>query len=237
VLGVRARILCDDGSIAYIDERHTPTLNYNQVLTYHELRAGVLLDFSVFVFSGTVKRGNLYVLVSLADRFQPVPQRTQPISKGYVSTAGPLIWPHGATYDPAEGPGYLTLMGLSSPSVGVDFSFTVPVGVRWNLISFVGTLVTSAVAGTRVPSMVIDDGSSIAFTLPYPTGQAASLTYTYYWENIVYALGLVGTNVFVPVTNIIPLLSGWRLRTSTALLDSGDQWSAMRVAVLTWVEP
>ena len=56
-LGIRARVLNDDGSIAYIDEAHTPNADRTIKTTYHQLKAGTLLDVAVLPTAGTPRRG------------------------------------------------------------------------------------------------------------------------------------------------------------------------------------
>jgi hypothetical protein len=236
VLGVRARVLCDDGSIRYTDEQHVPNSDRSLATSYHLLSGGVLLDASVFPLTGTPRRGQTFVVLCLGDRFQPVPQRIQPIAKGYVHAGAGLVWPHGAWCDSVEGPGWMRSASQGNPAAQTDFTITVPTGARWALRSLTATLTTDATVQTRVPTLVIDDGATTLFQMPYATGQTATLAYKYFWENLAYAVGLVGTNVYVPMPLPFPLLAGWRVKSSTTLLGAADQWSAIQYDVEEWIE-
>ena len=236
VLRVRARVLCDDGSLRYVDELHVPNSDRSPASTYHALAAGILLDISVAPETGTPRRGQCYALVAISRRWQPVPVNIEMLAKGYVTAGGALLWPHGAWCDAVEGPGWMRSASQGNPAVQTDFTITVPTGARWALRSLTAQLVTDATAQTRVPTLVIDDGTTTLFQMPYATGQTATLTYKYFWENLAYAVGLVGTNVYVPVPLPFPLLAGWRIKSSTTLLGAADQWSAIQYDVEEWIE-
>ena len=236
VLGVRARVLCDDGSLFYVDEQHTPNTDRSVKATYHQLRAGILLDLSVFPVTGTPRRGQTYVVVCLADRLQPVPQRPTVIAKGYLTTGAGLIWPHGDYCDSVEGPGWMHAAPQNNPGAATDFTIYMTTGAKWALRAVMATLTTDATAQTRVATLIIDDGSYTLFQMPYATGQTATLAYKYFWENLAYAVGLVGTNVYVPMPLPFPLLAGWRVKSSTTLLGAADQWSAIQYDVEEWIE-
>jgi len=124
-----------------------------------------------------------------------------------------------------------------SPAVATDFTITVPTGARWNLRALVAQLVTDTTAQTRVVSLVIDDGTTTLFSMPYPTGQIQSLTRQYYWDNFAYAIGLVGTGIYLPAPLPFPLLAGWRISSSTTLKGAADQWSAIQYDVEEWIDP
>ena len=111
-----------------------------------------------------------------------------------------------------------------------------PTGARWNLRSLTATLTTDGTAQTRVATLIIDDGATTLFQMPYATGQAATLVYKYFWEALGYNVGLVALNVYVPVPLPFPLLAGWRVRSSTTLLGAADQWSSIQYDVEEWIE-
>lgn len=229
VLGVRARVLDDTGGIAYVEAPHTPKTDRSALETYVLLPAGYLLDVAVVSTSLTPRRGQCYVVLALAHRYEPIPEVIQPIAKGYVATGAGLIWPHGAWVDSIEGPGIELSGTISNPAAGADFAVTVPTGARWQVRSIWAQLVTSGVANTRVVSLQVTDGTNVLFTIPYTTGQAASLTRQYYWANYAYNIGLVGTGIYTPVPFPFTLFAGWKVQSSTALIDAGDQWSLVRV--------
>jgi hypothetical protein len=236
VLRVRARILCDDGGLRYVDDLHNPNSDRSAATTYHQLADGLLLDLSVIPETGTPRRGQCFAVVGVEHRNQPVPIQQDLLAKGYVTAGGGLLWPHGAWCDSVEGPGWMRSGAGSNPGTATDFTITVPTGARWALRSLTAQLVTDATAQTRVATLIIDDGATTLFQIPYPTGQTATLTRQYFWENLAYAVGLIGTAIFVPAPLPFPLLAGWRVKSSTTLLGLGDQWSAIQYDVEEWIE-
>jgi len=236
VLRVRARVLCDDGSLRYVDELHVPNSDRSAASTYHQLNAGILLDLSITPETGTPRRGQCYALAAISRRWQPVPVNIEVLAKGYVTAGGALLWPYAACSDAVEGPGWMRSGAGSNPAVQTDFTITVPTGARWSLRSLTAQLVTDATAQTRVASLIIDDGTTTLFSIPYSTGQIQSLTRQYFWENLAYAVGLVGTGIYVPAPLPFPLLAGWRVKSSTTLLGAADQWSAIQYDVEEWIE-
>lgn len=121
---------------------------------------------------------------------------------------------------------------VAAPATGAEFTIPVQSGSLWYVESVRYQLVTSAVAGNRAPNLLLDDGSSVFGTVGASVLQAASLTQvyslfrTYGQSNNVSALG--ESSSFPS----IPLFGGFRIRSSTASIDAGDQYSAIVIYVL-----
>lgn len=137
---------------------------------------------------------------------------------------------------------YPRFVSIAAPSVGTEWSVNIPGGTSWILVTSVATLVTSAVAGNRAPSLVLDDTSTVVARLPSANVQAASLTNRHGWvrgfDDAAQAANAVDFTAGLPMAPIPP---NTRLRTITASLDAGDQWSAIGLYVIqirerTWQE-
>lgn len=121
---------------------------------------------------------------------------------------------------------------FAAPAAGAEFVVTVPGGSVWRPFMVTAQLISSAVVATRAPSLKIDDGSTVVGTFPMPSGQAASLTVVYTWADVGSTGGSAAA--FGAVSGGLPdlaLEAGWRLRSSTALIDVADQWSNVVVYV------
>ena len=118
----------------------------------------------------------------------------------------------------------VTLQG-SDPAAGAEWSETVPTGKVWKLLAVRAALVTSAVAGNRRVSIVIDDGTNIIFAARDESVQAASLTHTYY-GTLAEARAVADTDHYVQIPDGLWLAAGYRVRSSTTLIDVGDNWGA-----------
>lgn len=120
--------------------------------------------------------------------------------------------------------GSVKAVTLTTPAAGAEISLTVPAGQEWIIIGGTVKLVTSAVAATRAPVLVIADASgSVIFTSPLST-QAASLTQT---TNLAVQCPTVAVASGVAVQGIpdLALPAGCTIKTVTALKDTGDQYS------------
>lgn len=114
-----------------------------------------------------------------------------------------------------------------APAAGAEFSATVPGGDVWELRSVRFTLTTSAVAGNRVPQLLMDDGTTEFFRTASATAIPAS--------TIAQLSAFPGSADSAPgLLRILPfpdspaplLWGGCRLRTLTTLIDAGDAYSA-----------
>lgn len=118
---------------------------------------------------------------------------------------------------------------VASPAAGSDWALTVPAGHLYQLLAVSAQLVTSATVATRVARLQVSDGNAVFLDLPPTATQAASLTRRYAWAP--HAPGLaIGSGIlsFVPD---LALQTGWKLQTTTDLIDATDAWTAIRVLV------
>lgn len=117
-----------------------------------------------------------------------------------------------------------------APAAGADFSIRVPAGQAWNVRAVRARLITSAVVANRAPDLRVGDQTSIAADFPLGTVLAASLTTDITWvaDLGVVMVGTVGNRITVPMGPVV-LQAGWELTSNTALIDVGDQWSAITV--------
>jgi hypothetical protein len=118
----------------------------------------------------------------------------------------------------------------SAPAAGADWSFLVPAGHVYRVVSLYARLVTDATVANRAVSLLASDGVATFLVIPPAAVQAASLTYDYaWWEHAPGAL--VGTGQGIPLVPLV-LEAGWSLTASTALLKAGDAWGAPALAVI-----
>jgi hypothetical protein len=116
----------------------------------------------------------------------------------------------------------------SDPAAGAEVAYTVPAAVTLKLIAVRFSLVTSATAATRTVQLIIDDGTDVLWRRISPATQTASLTRQYLFladltveDSAFDANGDV--KLFLPS---LPIDSGWRIRTLTSNIQSGDNFGA-----------
>lgn len=120
-----------------------------------------------------------------------------------------------------------TLTG-TNPAANAELSQTVPAGEVWKVQAIRFTLVTSATVATRTVNLTIDDGTNQVWRSIAPATQTASLTRQYLWmAGITSDAGFDANNdikLALPVN--FPMAAGWRIRTQTTNLSSGDDFGA-----------
>lgn len=121
----------------------------------------------------------------------------------------------------------------SNPAVNTELSLTVTTGQIYELYAVSFSLVTDSNTANRAVTLIIDDGTNTFARIRTAVTQAASLTYTY-----TFAVGLpmvttvTGTEVTCALPGPLPMAGGYRIRTSTANIQAGDDYGVMSAAVL-----
>lgn len=119
------------------------------------------------------------------------------------------------------------VVSVSNPAAGADFSYTVPTGSRWKLISASYTLTTDANVANRLARIRVKRGTPVILMAAASAVQAAGAAATNYFQ-----LGAV-VNV-VASTSQIQVLSQYPTLVAGDVIDSfllnkqaGDQISAV----------
>lgn len=135
--------------------------------------------------------------------------------------------------------GTLKVVTGTNPIAGQEVSDTVPFGKFWRLLAAEVTFVTSAAAASRFPKWVIDDGTTEVFRSSTPAAQTLSLTEFY---QLCPGLGTstfpaAGANAIVQSMCPSPLWlgPGFRIRTLTGSIDTGDDYGAPAYLVVEYV--
>lgn len=118
---------------------------------------------------------------------------------------------------------------VTAPNAGQEFSLRAPGSDACRLISVAFTLITSAVVANRRVTLLADDQTDVWGVFPASTDQAASATVRYGAFVGANGGGLATAALSIPLPGEGFLLQpGHRLRTSTANIDAGDAYSAIR---------
>lgn len=121
---------------------------------------------------------------------------------------------------------------LTNPTVGTDWTFTVPAFSQWVLQSVYGNLVSSATAGTRQPLFVVTVSGAITFLAAVQTGQAPATQADYAWSpGVTTVTNGVDSTIGIPA---ILLNAGTIVKSVTRNLAAGDQWANVAVTVLAY---
>ena len=156
---------------------------------------------------------------------------------GYVTTTQALGWPGSPIVSATEGePAVRSFVG-TTPAAASEISESVPTGARWELVSLVTQLTTSAVAGTRTPLIVLGNPAAPWGLFPVFQTFGNSVVWTLTWGQAVSAVGQGSSTceaMSIPVA--ARLLGGHTIKTITAGMQAGDQYSAPQYVVREWLE-
>lgn len=233
-------VLYPDGSLPRVQAfRHdlVPATNRTASTRTETLGEGWLLDAHVVVSAGSSSHGQCYAFVSIVRGKTGAIEELSTISSGYVTANQRLPVVMNSFAGMGDGAGALRSITGATPAAGANISEAVPTGARWELLGFRYQLVTSAVVGTRIVSLLFDDGVNNPFNCSGPPQtQAASQTFIYFHGQAQVSVS-AATNAnqsALPVDN--RLAAGFRIRTQTAAIDVGDQFSGVQYLVREWIE-
>jgi hypothetical protein len=237
VLSVNGRILRPDNTRSPIQFTHVPNSNRTAATSLAALSEGWLLGVDVRVTTGAPVGNAVWVLLELVSGSGNALIPLQALAWDFVSANNPLMYPGGLNTAPVEGAGCLRAIQGTAPGAGVNISETVPAGARWDLISFLYSLTTSAAVANRISNLTIDDGANIYFSDNPNIVQAASAINGYIFaqgNNRHAAPAVLAVPGCLPVG--LRLGAGHRIRTSATLLQAGDVYSAPNYLVREWFD-
>ncbi len=115
----------------------------------------------------------------------------------------------------------------TNPAAGSEISETMTQTEK-NLYAVRFRLVTSATVATRTVNVIIDDGTNILWQKVAGATQTASLTRDYLFVAPPYTDGAAfdANGLLVMTLPNIPLLPGFRFRTTTTNIQAGDDFAA-----------
>ena len=235
-IAIEGRLLGADGCVIPIVETHTPNTNRTAQTSFVTLAAGMLSNLHARVTGGATLAGGCFVLVELVRGRLGAVQPLGTLIQGYVSTNQRLAWPGSAIGGSTAVPGLIRSVTGTNPAAGVEISETVPTGAVWRLWSIMATLVTSAVVANRQPILIIDDGVNELLRSEVVVNETASATWRNTWAPFgAWANSGSGFNG-QGIPPDLRLAAGYRIRTSTVLIDAGDDWSAPQMWIEEWIE-
>lgn len=124
---------------------------------------------------------------------------------------------------------------VANPAAGADWIATPPQGCAWELLHVKAILQTSAVVANRGPVVRLRDNAGLDLDA-YPAAAvvAASLTVEQGWEAGLGAAvtAILNVSSMSEPPPLVPLAGS--VRSLTANLDVGDQWSGIVLTVREW---
>lgn len=235
-LAIEATLLTPEGRIETIRQEHSPASTRVVGRTLVRMREGWLLAGHVRAIAGTPRRGQVFVRVELAIGQTGDVQPVATLAQGYVSESSWLAWPNGTLQDSIDGRGNLRSFVGTDPAAGVEISETVPDNARWRLILLTASLIADATVITRSPALAIDDGTNVFYQGGAVQTVVAGGGILISWGHGVGFAGSVVNGSLGALPVELMLGSGYRIRTTTANLQAGDNWGSPKFLVEEWIE-
>mgnify|MGYP001571786480 CR=1 FL=1 len=235
VLAIRGRLLRADGTVSHFEERHSPAADRSASLQTFNLAEGYLLSAVVFPAATAPQRGETLVELGLLRGIGGDGDVVDVLVKDYVAEREPIGFPGSGTTSALEGRGAIRSVAGADPAAGAEWSITVPVDARWRLISVTATLVTDATVAGRLPLIIVDDGANNLLVVAAQATLPASSTGIYSMGAGQGLAGAIATVQALPAPEDLYLSAGFRVRSSTSLIQAGDNWTAPRALVEEWL--
>jgi hypothetical protein len=216
------------------------TLNFTISGTFgavsFQIGEGWLLSIAIEQFGGGASSEFVHAQVVLTRTPTGIPHLLTYalIWQGYIPAVAPTGWPGNPSKDPTDGAGVLRTISGTQPGAGADILETIPSNRRWTLMGFLAFLTASAAVANRTPQFIIDDGSSPIFFGAATFTQTASQVIQYSGSPSIPSQTPLSTNVLIPLAMPMPMKNPMRIRSSTAGLQAGDQWSAPHYLIVEW---
>jgi hypothetical protein len=233
VVGVT--LLRPDGEVLVFQQGFTLNNSRTAQRNTINLAEGFLLGVTVGVPTTVSDSLAVYAMLELQRGGASASNAYRTLCAGYVTAVNKVFWPYGTNQKSTDGAGALRSITGSIPAAGADVNEVAPATVRWQLRAIRATLTTSSTAATRQVTLTLDDGTNVYAKFPASTTQLLSLADEYDWanyggQNLAPLTGLV--TITIPEGIEIP--PSGHIRTSTASIQVGDQWSAPQYLVREW---
>ena len=179
VVSLEVRVMDRNGQIHHHRFSHTPNIDRTSARSEFRIGAGLLVGVGVAATGGTPRRGETFVCLFLSRDAAAPANLMVPLVADYVVTGVALGWPGAIMRSSVEGPGRNKVVLMADPGAGNQLIVFVPVGAVWALKSVLFGLVTSAAAGNRRVTLILDDGTNQFHRVVFSSDVIASKAYTF----------------------------------------------------------
>jgi len=207
-----------------------------------ELGDGWITGVDINYWQGTPKPGQSMFECEINRGVFNMHEGISLIPKSYLETSGHLSWPYGrpGPTNSVSGHGWTRSVAVAQPTVGTNFTVTVPTNAHWRIMSVSFAIVADANVANRILSLIVDDGTNVLWNAVAGTSQTAGQT-------TVYAVGPgASPRAFAPATGSLrqyielpiglEVLEGFRIRSGVTNIQVGDQISGIVLGVEEWIE-
>lgn len=182
--------------------------------------------------NGSQVSGDCYVAISLRINQDRVYQ----LAAGYVYKIEGVNWPATNIKESSVTKGQLLRVVSSDPAAGSELTLAVPSNTMWRVKAVQFTLVTGAVAASRIIHLQFSIGGSVMYDCISNTAQLISTQREYYcYPNLVGGSAAENTSIIIPIPEGILMKDGDEIATVTTAFNALDNFNTMRVLVEQYV--
>lgn len=235
-LNINVRVLGLDGLIHPLTFQFAPSVGNRQFTNARfQLMEGWLLSLVVIQVAGMAQGNWCYATVGLQRApFGPT-QQYQTLVAGYTDINIGMSYPESVTQRASDGAGVPIVSLQSNPGAGADFSVSVPLGARWRVIAWRGTLTTAVAVANRDVSITYNNGATVMAESPSGLVLAASSANTYcYFDGATLNATAFNGRTVAPLPGNCFLQRGFSIQTATTGIQAADQWSGITMIVQEW---
>lgn len=200
------------------------------------LGVGYIVNLAVFAANASPIIGQTFTSIKLIRGLGGATVVLGLLVQGYVTSQQGLGWPGSPIMSSIEGRGSIRRVTGTDPAAGVEITESVPTGARWRVETMNFVLVTSAAGSPRFLLVIADDGALITLQHRASQSHPISTSANYTVSASGYASLVTANNIPVAIPPDLLLFGGYRLRTATSGLDSGDNFGAPQFLVEEWLE-
>jgi hypothetical protein len=234
---VRIRFIDRTGNIITQEYNHVPATDRTQTQTTHKLGDGWVINAIAFASAGTPLIGQTFVRVEVIRGISGAILPLAVLIQGYLKDTDSLAWPGSPVKNSLQGKGVIRAFLGTNPAAGNQIIEAVPTGSRWRFLSLQVLLMTSATVANRTVFLLFDDGTNTFAQIGGAVNQAASQNFSYnFIGGLGYEVGAVRSNQVITGIHVPMLLAGFRVRTSTANFQAGDDFTDPMLHVEEWIE-
>ena len=228
------RILRRNGVIDTVAISYTPTSNRVAAGTQFNCGTGWILSGIITPLTGSPRRGDTYVLVTIYDTKEN--KGIQTLCQEYITPATLAMFPFGKTGYQVEGTGKLTSITGTDPAAGAEISEITPTNARWKIRALSASFVADANVANRTIEIVIDDGTNEILRLQDRTVITAGQTRTMQLQTFSALPADTTTTHYFVLPGDFVMLQGYRIRTETTNIQVGDNFGAPTMIIEEWLE-
>jgi hypothetical protein len=198
----------------------------SQTTSFFALGEGYLLSIAGNTLSvGGNVRGVSFMRAALSRPPIGLSFTSQSLFADYVTRTCAPGWPGGRILSSGEGTGQILSFQVANPAAGADWTLVVPGFRKFYVQSFQAQFVASAAVANRNISVIVDDGVNAVWTHDVSAAVTAGQTVQVVGSGTSAPVGIVPTILPLVLPPGLRLTNTMRIRSSTANLQAGDQWS------------